>query len=517
MEISPGKGASLGGPPTPSQEEIERTAGTRNAMISSGIMTASQFDTQSIADLGRQVTWKYQNDATKPTIPPLRNLPVMAKAWVERDKEWASEFNKLLDLLPEDIRQRYLDESRLPPEERSPEYGDLDNLLGFIADMVRWMSNISTPKEVSEASKSHMEANAALPELMRQSIINIGKELVSSAYDILQSIGHNDIHFDALSLQLKQIDAALNELASEGNGEALSPLVKDLQEWSHTLETRDMGDQLKILHTLSSVLSIITASSTIGSGTASVVLGLGVANVGIDGTSTEIGIIPEKLVLLRDILTNQLLSVLPLANHGSKALLTTLASALILGSVTLGSFSDQVKSPLLFNITTQFVIVSNLVTSLCSSIAVSCGADENTKTVASHMLALTAIILLLNTAHSSDQEKAIDLIASIKEPLLNWLKNIESVVSQEVSGAGAKMAILVQSGIIALESEDFEGFLSVAEEFGDLVPLDDHEYEIKKLKDMQEDLKEFIVLIRRQAFDMKEEDKTHPNIGVFLG
>lgn len=516
MEISPGKGSSIGGPPTPSQEETERTGGTRSAMISLGIMTASQFDSQSIADIGKKDTWKYQSDATKPTIPPLRNLPVMAKAWVDRDKEWMSEFNKLLNLLPEDIRQRYLEESKLPPDERSAEYGDLDSLLGFIADMTRWIHKVATPGEVAEASKMQMEMDKMFADHMRQSMVHIGKELVSSAFHVLEAIGRNDIHFDALSLQLRQIDAALNELASGEEGEALSPLVKDLQGWSVTLESRNMGDQLKILHALSAILGIITAGSSIESGSASALLGLGVANVGIDGTSSEIGILPEKLVLLREVLIDQLQEVLPLANNGSLALLTSIVSALILSSITLGSCSDQMQSPLLFNLTAQFVVTSNLLTAFCSSIATSCGADENTKGVASDLIAFTAIALLLNAAHSSDKEKALDLITSIKTPLLSLLNNIESVLSQETSGMGAKMAILAQSGIIALDSEDFEGFLAIAEEFGNLEPLE-HETQVEQLKEMKENLKEFIALIRRQAFDMKEEDKTHPNIGVFLG
>lgn len=515
MEISPGKGASIGGPPTPSQEEIERTGATRNAMVSLGIMPAGQFDSQSIADIGKQTTWKYQGDATKPTIPPLRSLP-LARAWIERDKEWVGEFQHLLDLLPEDIRERYLLESSLPVEERDPSYAHLDAFLGMVATLLSWIKKVSHPGEVSASAQARISANNALADQMRQAMIVVGKELIASAKEILDAMGHNDPHFDALSLHLRQLDAALDDLAFQ-EGETLSPLIRDLHQWSAQLGERDFGERLMMLHTLSSVLSFLAAAESIETGAASVVLSLAIANIGIEGTDSMIGIIPERLLVLRDHLIAQLLTIMPGADEAGKALLTTLTSALILGSITLTALNGEMESTSSLGLMAQFILSSDLLPALCSSIVVACGAGDATSSAASDLLALTAVILMLQTMSGINREQALNFIEGIQGTLKSWLSNVETIFSHEVSGPGAKMAILLQSAKIALEGEDFESFLDVLEEFGEIEPLNDHEAEIQKFKDIEKNLKEFIALMQRYLLDTQEEDKTHANITVFLG
>lgn len=210
--FSTGSGGSVGGPATPMPRELEATAATEVAKMMLGVM----FDSldKPFSQIDAHTTWKYNANANNPTIPPLTRLRVVLAYAREADTTWMEEFNRLLDLLPADVKAELLAESRLPIADRNPAYGALDNLLGMIAKSMVWLRTVSQPMDPETVAISHIPQYQAMPEVSREVMTRLGAEILRKVRDYLDDVGHNDPHFDGLMRFTNDIEEALVALQS---------------------------------------------------------------------------------------------------------------------------------------------------------------------------------------------------------------------------------------------------------------------------------------------------------------
>lgn len=519
MELSTGRGASIGGPATPLPHETETTAANKTAQFRLGIVPEDKFEDVSFTKLGEAMTWKYQSDASKPTIPPLRHLPLAAKNWNEQGKEWPEEFANLLAFIPEDILMRYIAESKLPAEERSPEYGNLDTFIGMIANFMVWLKSISPAKESSESEE--IRQNNLLLDQMNDQMKKASKWIIYASADMINAIGRNDRNFEMLNLLNNQLNAAVRDIENQDQA-ALSPLAGDLREWSAQLKNSDFGDNLQILKTLTNTMAIITAASAFGSGSSTLLLGLGFASIGIDNSESRLGLLPKSFALFRDNVTDSVLNPLtPSADNGSRLLTPLLVSALLVSTLTATSFAQsELNNPMLLNMALSFGVNSNLLTTIFSGVANTMGANEQTAPVVRDLLTLATVLFSIKTVATTDESQAISLIETLKSPMLQWLENLKSIASrtdQDLHNPTMKaLNLFVQQGHLSLENSDYETFF---ESLGQLDLLADNAEDAAwDFKQQIEDYKEFLALVQYFiTHTTKDEDLTHTNINVFPG
>lgn len=303
---NPSRGGAIGGPPSQTIEESTLTGAYRVQQQSLGLQPTDTHEVQPFSDLSKQTAWKYSSNASNPNLPPLNTFR-MLKREAEEGIIWSEEFKRLLEELPEDTRNRYFEESKLAV--RDPAFADLDAALGMASVFLAWLANASKPEESGSIAETNNLQYAAIPNIMKQEIILLGNSVVSASQAFLDSVGHNNPNFDALSNIVKNMSAALKELDTQ-NKEGLSLLLGDLVSWNNQLQQLNIGDNLHVLKDTMKILTLITAASTLGPGAPSLLISLSAAGVNA-GQDKDGGILPDSMVNMNSLLSQALSSMNP--------------------------------------------------------------------------------------------------------------------------------------------------------------------------------------------------------------
>lgn len=463
MSIDLGRGGTVGGPPTQTVDESTRNAATHTQQAALGIQPGDTQAVQPFSDLGKQTTWKYQSDSTKPTIPPLITLRTAGRTPTEADTAWTSEFNKLLDELPSDVRDEYLYQSQLPPNERSAAYADLDKALGTMAQFNVWLNSAKSPGD-----PALQEQNDALSPQMQQAMLKLGNLITDASQTYLNSAGHSDPNFDALSGYTNQLGASLQDL-TEQDMAGLSMLSGDVDTWNAQLQSRSVGDNLQILRTGMDILSDVTAASSLSTGAPSLLLGLSIASIGIDNASSAAQVTPQSLENMQNLLADVLMTLLPESSAGNRHLLSQLLTALFLGAISMGTLTSQYSQ--LFNqLSLSYAINAGIFDAIGIGIARANGANDKTASVAGAIISLTATLLLLQAMAKDNEKYAESLYEISKSQLKHWMKTIVPWMHDALRAGksdnqiASDFALLIEQSVIALDNDDFSIFHQTVKE-----------------------------------------------------
>ncbi|MBA3957378.1 MAG: hypothetical protein H0X51_03140 [Parachlamydiaceae bacterium] len=517
----------LEGSPAGSQilnpEELSKTAATQVVHMQLGIMTQDQYDMLSVADMNRHTTWKYQGDATKPALFYHR-IAAPAKAYADRNEASLTEYKALLEYLPEDIKLRYIEESKLPLAQRSEEYGQLDALLGLVADFMVWAkAGSQRTGELSPTSAT----NLSLSGVMLQNVLMMGKGMTASIRNALDNMGHNDPNFDILSLYASRLSASL-ELLESSKGQDLASLVKDLQSWSGQLQNLNMGSELQAIRGLMEITALIAAATVLETGAAPLLIGIGIASIGISTADGQMGILSPGLAALAKAFADGLSSTLmPLGNASSAVFMPMLAAMLFISTISATTIGLSESNPLLFDLVVQFAVSTGLLTGLGNALAKAGGADESTSAAASNAFSLVTALTMLQTIYHTDKKKALETAEVIKSLLSGWLDNLEEIAAsilQDLNSSSPlahSLSTWIQEAKLALNDDNWDHFLAVCErpyvKISNAEAEAQHNEDKEHLKDSIQALKEFIAILQRHGIKTKEEDLLHPNIGIFQG
>lgn len=446
--VEPGKGASVGGPPTLSPYELQATAATKVLQYALGIQPGDTHDVSPFSDVYRQSLWKYQSDASKPSMP-LFTLRGAAGPPLETPTNWIDEFNNLVQLLPEDVKAEYMAQAKLPIEQRDPAYGNLDAVLRQAADFIVWVKAASQPTDPESLAALHNAQWQALPAQAKAGVQTMGGQIISGASDYLKSVGHNDPFFDAFAKYINQGGAALQDM-SQQDKEGLARLVGDLDQWSAQIKQGATGGSLLALGTLMSVMSNVTAATSLPNGSQSLLFGWTTANTGLE--------LPASLKNVQDGIATALKALLP-ANNANAHMATTLVNAASLAAIAMANLGSPQQTGLSLNM----AISSGVLTELGSSIAKACGAQEKNIPLASDLLALsTALMAVQTVGNDSAKEK---LVESLSPYLAKWTGELGSWLSASLQSSPTNNEIIhaldvaLQRSNAALHAEDYKTFI----------------------------------------------------------
>lgn len=280
MTINTGAGGGVGGPPTLTPRELEASAATEVAKLMMGIMSADEIKPFSQVDT--DAAWKYKSSPENPLLPPLNRLRIALAQTLVTDTTWTQELDRLINLLPADVKAQLLIESQLPIEERDPAYGALDAVLGIAAKVIAW-ANSAAVSGASEIGASRLELNLILPEFLRKSLNIQATAFLEASQNYLALVGHNNVNYDRLQQTVGDINELLTDFTNLTTGTldkgGLSELAADMDKlYTQTLST---GNDLQGLRPLLWTMSIITATAALNTAASpSLLWGLSIADIG---------------------------------------------------------------------------------------------------------------------------------------------------------------------------------------------------------------------------------------------
>lgn len=261
-----GIGGNVGGPQQFSTTELEMTAATNFAKWNLGILKDSSLT--PFSDFSREATWKYQSGANNPTLSaPLLSVR-MATPRKDDNIAWKEELLKLLKQLPDDVRERLLQQKKLPLEERSAALYVLDLILGFLAKATIWQQQAVQRMQadvVIETARYHADlAGRAIEEM-----VELGDESLELAEIALKKLGRNYRHFDLLKHNLQQTQELINDLrhipmtvspAREQREEQAYLAIK-ISNWNAQLHATEQAPQLQIIAAVARAINILSEVS----------------------------------------------------------------------------------------------------------------------------------------------------------------------------------------------------------------------------------------------------------------
>lgn len=298
-------------------------------------------------------------------------------------------------------------------------------------------------------------------------------------------------------------------------------LAEEIDLLNAQLQRIYLGDDLQILRPTLSALSILSAASELRTGAAPILLGASIASIGMRRKESAIGLLPDPLARLAELISNAMLAtLLPKADTGSRHLLPLLVSMAFVTAIT-GPVLLLEKGGGLFSLELlcHTVLKSGVLTAVCREIVIACGATQKSKEMASDLLAFTIVLLFLQTIAAVKRSSVLLLVENLQSHLLKWLERIEPFVSDAIreSGADEAMAntinVCIQQAKIALQEENAEAFIEALNNAEQLLKEKESE---KLLKERIPELRGFIDTVWRYAVK-KGEDDMNTNVGVIQG
>lgn len=511
MTISPGTGSSIGTSSTPYPREIETSAATVVARMLMGMVPDTIQRPFSQIDV--DAAWKYKSSANNPTIPPLSQLRVAMTSLREADKTWAEQFNILLNLLPEDVRNELFLQASLPQEEQDPAYLALDAALGDASQFLVAINKMTKPLDTAAPDRIADFQNMPL-ETLENAFLQ-GNVILSSLLNAVNAMGHNDFHFDALSRFTAEIDDRFQELAKLTsqqplNQDALSQLAKDFDKIGNQLGTA--GDQLQILKPIADMLSSISGAFSVNPGSTPLLLGLDIASIGLHDPNT--GIFPNRISsLITQLSDNIAVNLLASSSTGEKKLFSSLVDLLTLSAAALPAVLSNDTMRTTLNL--RMLIDSGILSTACTTLALCCGANEKNAATISDILSLSVATLALQTVSAGNSEILEQLISDIKQPLSTWLEHTSDYLSlfllDHPNSDTSTLLVSIQKARIALDLSEHRVVAQVMDDIFYLKQLDKHS--ASRMDELKQ-LNQFFANIKNI---LNPQEEFIPQTGIVLG
>lgn len=290
---------------------------------------------QPMTRTGWDTKWKYQSNASNPSIAMLGTLRVAGEGVDKTDPKWIAAFNQLLDALPEDVRTAYGVQSRLSADERSSAFVGLNDALGLVAEIMVWLEN--TPP-LSGAP------NTALFQQAQQGVLAHGDATLDYVKEYLESVGHANPNFDALMSMTSSLGALLGDFktltaaGSKASPQSWEQLANDLKMLEGQMQGKSLGNSLQALLPMLSAMTLMANAAALKTGSPSLMVSLGIAQMGMNGSTGMLSPVSQHMAnSLSDALSD---SLMPNGSIGNETLLSQLLSV---GFVGLGALAGVPK------------------------------------------------------------------------------------------------------------------------------------------------------------------------------
>lgn len=321
---------NFGGPPTPTQRELETTAWAEINKAATGIVrdTIAQIFT----DLNPRYTFGYlggfgyRSASSRPLLDHNLETVRLTQAVVAAAVSiaWQAIYDDLVLQLPADLQQRFTVQMGFPPEERNFIFVVLDNILMMTAKTLSDLEGLSRPVDAGSLQAARTVYNLLLPFAVLNNALLIGSELGENIQNIVEELGPNYPDFDAFTNVLTQMHGTLgifNKIIQNLNniqpGDNLSDedraraaqAAEQFTQMADQLQVASQNGQFQLLDSsLRALAAIASALSLPYTGSATLYMGLNTATLGIDTSQSATGFIGPSFSTAIDTLTDGITS-----------------------------------------------------------------------------------------------------------------------------------------------------------------------------------------------------------------
>lgn len=514
-----GVGGNIGGSQTPLPNEIEATAWTNVNKAALGIVHDSLERTfieinprYTVGFLGG---FGYKTSSQNPLLDhPLESLRRSETSSQKKDDTWIATYENLVHQLPADLLARFNSEGRKPFEQRNLSFTALDNLLKQTAKTLHQMSQLGKPTPTGSLEEARTMLNLFLPIAALKGAIANGNEIIDTAQTFLSTLGANYRYFDDFNNLLARLQLPMNslervnaDLATAVNGQLslkgideAAKAAQQLVTLRSQLERISLGNDLQmLLATIKSMETVATALSLPTTATAPLFLASSLASIGLfasDGSKGMLG--PSYQSVINNLSMGLITGLMPPSNKAGNELLSMIIALSLttfsgLGAITydsgLGLYPQRDTQSLnaahtfAFDIALQLIISSRFIETFYKEMIAVSGGNLEAQQLGSSVLAQIAyLVIILAGANQGHTNPAL-----LIEGEANYINQgtiaafeIEKKVESEKTAA---VAIAIQLSQLALESQDYQGFLdafnNILESIG--TSLDALENEIAQL------------------------------------
>lgn len=526
MTSGTGLSSNVGGPQVPTPRELEASAATAVSKMLMGIMTDSL--SKPVSQIDYDATWKYKSTSNNPTLAPMVRVRVSTASTAPPDESWTDAFNSLLDMLPQDLRTRYLAEAKLPPEQRSQAFTSMDNILGKAARFLTWLHAAAQPMDPAQVALTNIDEYKALPKTMSTNAVQFGKELVGDVKKYLNTVGHSSPNFDKLSQANGDLEDLLNNfetLTAQGGDAsktAWANLAKDLEILLQRLNNVSIGDDMQVIRPLTAVMILIAAAAAMENGAAPALLGTSLSSIGLQAPASPMGVMPSSIMRLIKNLSGALLATLdPRSDPGSRSLLPNLISAMWMGGMAASQLSRDKYFDL--DLALRLMNGAGLIKGVSKAIAEIVGISAKDLPIAADIISCSTLLTLIKTVAHDNKSAAISLIRSLSEPLKESLNNISQFITGQLHDLGItddlanSISVLVKQLKMALDEDNPESFLDTLHAVG----TEESGFEILEREKEEErlaleKLRSFFLLMREMVGDHRFEGSDAASTGIVM-
>lgn len=478
MTTGTGITSNVGGPQIPTPQELEATAATQMMKVLVGIMGDS-LD-KPFSQIDADATWKYKSSASNPTIPTIVRVRVSQAPPESSQDAVSAHFNRLVDLLPADLKALYIAQAKLPPEERSPAFNSLDNVLGLTANFMLWLEAASKPMDTAAVEKTHIPQYKALTDTMSKNLLVLGGQLTKAALNLLQEQGHALPGFDQAMGALGDLtDAfgALQAINQETNPAAKRikwlSLASKLDTINEQLTQGPVGKNLKALQVLMEALSMLASAASL-EGSGALLISLSHSSIGLHEGSGATGVLPDFVgKIVRNLSQGVLATLLPHAEPGSRKMLPALAGTLLAGALAL-EYLGKGEQKFDLELGLSLMAGSEALQTFGNALAAACGAKEGSQNLLGEVIVGSALLLIIHSAARHEAKSATGLSDTLNAPLQRILGNAGEYADSQISGGSenqtSKLAqsvdVRLQAAKLSLDQRDYDAFISLLNDLG---------------------------------------------------
>jgi hypothetical protein len=486
-----GVGGSIGGAQEPSILEREQTAA--NETLKTGMGLAITKDTLDLAfyELGGQIG-RYPANANRPLLPPLISTR-SSSGEGEKETSWKEALSKLINDLPEAVKNDYLAQTALPLDQRNLNFVAFDNVLSMTAMAMTWVANLSGPSATAGIEEENKAANVAMPFTAMEGMIDSAGSTVSKATEFLDSVGANYPQQDGLrnytrlaGNNLEKMSALMDEVKTSQTiptdkfAELSEKLSLISQQYSHVHVSDDLsmlGINLSAMASLSAAMALSDTCSPL------FFMAMVASTVGLEQQSSATGPIGPALSASINALSSGLSEGLLLkSNDAVQDLLHSIITASLISAVTISSLIKEealghipsndpsdVESTKSFTteLALTLLVRSGVVGSTLSALVETFGLEPAKRKYLEQTLNLLALgTLFLTAAPKNHPENAASLAESMSDvistplnALSEWIN--EGFINQSFDTSAAQStSIALNQAKIALDAGNGAEFMS---------------------------------------------------------
>lgn len=499
--VGTGVGGNVGGPAVPLQRDIETTAWTEINKAALGLLADSiekafseinpRYSTGYLGGFG------YKSTAENPLLDhPLESLRLAQSFNQATDETWQLAYQDLVNQLPLDLLTRFILDGNKPFEQRNPSFVALDNLLLVTARILTQTQNLSQTMGVNSLEEARTALNILLPFAALKGSIAIGTEVMLAANNFLLSQGANYRHFDGFNNLLGQLQGAVslmdrvnNSLNNTINGQ-LSPqaihlaskAANQLAAISSQLQRISLGNDLQLLlSTITSLQIVATSLALPETRTAPLFLALSISSIGLYTSQSPLGMIgPNLEKLINNLSLGLVTGLMPVNNKAGNELFSLMVTSSLVALVGLASltvdsglgiyprrdaFGINAAHFFAFEAALQLAVSSRFIDIFYQEAIAVSGGNAEAQIRGSTVLGQVAVLLMVLSGSSAAHQSPLRLLENLSNYLSLGIKAAGDIERNAESDQTVATAIALKLCSIALESNDYEGFLDAFNTF----------------------------------------------------